>query len=68
MSVSSSRQRRSIPWALMLLGFLAVLDLRVELQLLLEHFTWTSLLAVPLAHPLATAVLVLLPGLWGRYR
>jgi hypothetical protein len=51
-----------------LLGLLALIDLRVELQLLLEHFTWTSLLAIPLAHPLAIAVLLLLPGLWSRCR
>lgn len=60
--------RSAIPWPLVLLGLLALLDLRVELQLLLDHFTWTSLLAVPLAHPLAIAVLVLLPGLWNRCR
>ena len=65
MSNLSSR-RRAIPWALVLLGGLALLDLRVEVLLLLDHFTWTSLLAVPLAHPLAIAVLVVLPGLWRR--
>ena len=64
----SSSSSRSIPWPLLLLAALALLDLRVELQLLLDHFTWTSLLAIPLAHPLAVAVLVLLPGLWGRNR
>jgi hypothetical protein len=51
---------------LVLLGGLALLDLRVEVLLLLDHFTWTSLLAAPLAHPLAIAVLVVLPGLWRR--
>jgi hypothetical protein len=65
---ASSGRRRSIPWPLVLLGLLALIDLRVELQLLLEHFTWTSLLAIPLAHPLAIAVLLLLPGLWSRCR
>jgi hypothetical protein len=50
-----------------LLGLLALLDLRVELQLLLEHFTWSSLLQIPVHHPLAVAVLVLLPSLdWPR--
>jgi hypothetical protein len=67
MSLSTS-QRRSIPWMLVVLGILALVDLRVELLLLLDHFTWTSLLAIPVAHPLAVAVLVLLPGLWSRCR
>jgi hypothetical protein len=41
----------------------ALLDLRVEVQLLLEHFTWSSLAQIPLHHPLAVAVLLLLPSL-----
>jgi len=61
-------QPRSVPWSLVLLGVLAFLDLRVDLQLLLDHFTWTTLLAMALAHPLAIAVLVLIPGLWSRCR
>jgi hypothetical protein len=67
MSVSRS-EPRSIPWTLLLLGILALVDLRIELLLLLDHFTWTSLMAIPLAHPLAIAVLILLPGLWSRCR
>lgn len=58
---------RRLPWVVWLLALLALLDLRVELQLLLEHFTWSSLLQIPVHHPLAVAVLVLLPSLpWPR--
>jgi len=64
----STTGRRRLPLAPLLLGVLALLDLRVEIQLLLDHFTWTSLMAIPLAHPLAIAVLILLPGLWSRCR
>lgn len=46
----------------LLLGLLALWDLRIDLQLLLQHFTWTSLMSMVSAHPLAVAVLVLLPS------
>jgi hypothetical protein len=50
------------------LGLLALLDLRVELQLLLEHFTLAGFGAAIRSHPLAVAVLLLLPSLLQRYR
>ena len=50
-----------IPW---LLALLAVWDLRTELQLLADHLTLTSLVMLPLHHPLAVAVLVCTPSLW----
>ena len=50
----------------MLLGVLAVWDLRVELQLLRDHLTWTSLAAAIWNHPLAVVVLVLLPSMVRR--
>ena len=50
----------------LLLGLLALWDLRTDLHLLLQHFTWTSLIAGITAHPLAVAVLVLLPVLGRR--
>jgi hypothetical protein len=59
---------RRIPWAPLLLAGLALLDLRTELQLLLDHFTWTSLAVIPAQHPLAVTVLLLLPSLLRRYR
>ena len=55
-----------ILWAL--LGALALGDLRVELLLLADHFTFTSFSAALLAHPLAVAVLVLMPSLVRHYR
>ena len=48
------------------LALLALWDLRVELQLLLQHFTWTALRGAVLAHPLAVVVLAILPGLARR--
>ncbi len=50
----------------MLLGVLAVWDLRVELQLLRDHPTWTSLAAGLWNHPLAVVVLLLLPSMVRR--
>jgi len=61
-------RRRRIPLAPLVLALLAVLDLRTEILLLLDHFTWTSLSAIPVHHPLAVMVLVLLPSLLRRYR
>ena len=51
-----------------LLALLALLDLRVELQLLADHFTLTSLAAAIRNHLLATAVLLLFPSLLHHYR
>ena len=51
-----------------LLALLALLDLRVELQLLADHFTLSSLAATVRNHLLATAVLLLLPSLLRHYR
>ena len=59
---------RGFPWVQSFLALLALLDLRVELQLLLDHFTWSSLIQVPVHHPLAVAVLLLLPSLRQRPR
>ena len=52
----------------LLLGLLALLDLRVELQLLADHFTLAALAAAVRSHPLAVAVLLLLPSLLHHYR
>jgi hypothetical protein len=37
------------------------LELRTELQLLVDHFTFASLVEIPRYHPLAIAVLLLTP-------
>jgi hypothetical protein len=52
----------------LLLGLLALLDLRQELLLLADHITLTALMNALRSHPLAIAVLLLLPSLWRRYR
>ena len=51
-----------------LLAALALGDLRVELLLLADHFTVTSFGAALVAHPLAVAVLALMPSLVRHYR
>lgn len=52
----------------LLLGLLALLDLRVELQLLADHFTFAAVGAAVRSHLLAVAVLLLLPSLINHYR
>lgn len=59
---------RVFPWPALALCLLALLDLRIEILLLLDHFTWTSLSLIPIQHPLAVLVLGLTPSLWQRYR
>ena len=63
-----SKGQRRLPLAPLLLALLALLDLRVEIQLLLDHFTWISLVMIPAVHPLATAVLLFLPSMLRRWR
>jgi len=62
------QRRRGFPLMPLILLLLALLDLRVDLQLLVDHFTVSSLAAALLAHPLAVAVLLFSPSLWRRYR
>ena len=47
---------------------LALLDLRVELELLADHFTVTSLIQAIVSHPLAVFALAVQPSLLRRYR
>jgi hypothetical protein len=60
------------PWQLplvpVLLAVLALLDLRAELQLLADHFTFASLMEVPRHHPLAITVLLFTPWMIQRTR
>jgi hypothetical protein len=51
----------------LVLLFLALVDLRVEILLLMDRFTFTSLLHAIRYHWLATAVLLLQPSLWRHY-
>lgn len=63
MSRPRSRRQTGLLW---LLALLALLELRPELQLLWDHFTWTSLTAIPVHHPLPVALLISLPLLRNR--
>ena len=57
-----------ISWLAIALAVLAIVDLRSELQLLLDHFTWSSLWYAMGQHPLAVMVLLLLILLPKRLR
>ena len=61
-------RRRRFPLVPMLLALLALLDLRVELQLLFDHVTLTSLSEAVRNHLLAVMVLMFTPSLLRRYR
>jgi len=60
--------RRLLPLVPILLLLLALADLRVELQLIADHFTFTTLAAAIRTHLLAVSVLLLQPSLWRHYR
>ena len=60
--------RRSMPLVPVGLVLLALLDLRLELRLLADHFTFTAVWFALIHHPLAVTVLLLSPNLWCRYR
>lgn len=59
---------RSQRWVPLLLLVLALLDLRTELRLLLDHVTLTALVFTVRQHTLAVVVLILQPSLWHQYR
>ena len=61
MRLSDGRRRLQLPLIPILLAILALLDLRTELQLLADHFTFASLVEIPRHHPLAIAVPVFTP-------
>ena len=69
-SASPPPRRRRGGWPLipLVLLVLALLDLRVELLLLADHLTLTSLAEAIRSHLLAVAVLLFTPSLWRRYR
>lgn len=52
----------------LLLLLLALADLQIELRLLFDHFTFTTLFTAIRNHWLAVAVLLLQPSLWRHYR
>ena len=65
MPEASRSESRGLP---LLLIVLALVDLRTELLLLLDHFTFTSLFYGIRHHALAVVVLLAAPSLWRRYR
>lgn len=67
-AVIGAPSRRRIPLVPLLLALLALLDLRVELQLLFDHLTLTSLTEAVRTHLLAVMVLLFTPSLLRRYR
>ncbi len=66
----SNRPSRAggVPLVPFLLLLLALLDLETEIRLLLDHFTFTTLIAAIQTHLLASATLILLPSLWRTYQ
>jgi hypothetical protein len=59
---------RKVPAVPLLLLLLALADLRSEFRLLLDHFTFTTLLTAVKSHLLAVTTLVLIPSLWRIYQ
>ena len=53
-------------WLAWMLLILAIYDLRIELQLIADHFTLASLNAAISTHPLAVVVLLIIPLLLVR--
>lgn len=62
----SRPRRRAFPLMPLILLLLALLDLRVDLQLLADHITVTSVAEAVRSHPLAVAVILFTPSLWRR--
>ena len=60
------RRHKQLPVIPLLLAVLALLDLRTEVQLLLDHFTVASLIEIPRHHHLAIAVLACTPWMIQR--
>ena len=65
---SSPLGPRSYQWFPLLLMVLSLWDLKTEIILLADHFTFTGLNYALRHHMLAVVVLVAFPSLWRRYR
>lgn len=59
---------RQVPPIPLLLLLLALVDLKSEIRLLLDHFTFTTLISAVQSHLLAVTILILLPSLWRLYQ
>jgi hypothetical protein len=60
--------KRKVPLIPVLLFVLALADLKSEIRLLLDHFTFTTVVVAIQNHLLAVTIMVLLPSLWNHYR
>ena len=60
--------KRKVPLIPVLLFVLALADLKSEIRLLLDHFTFTIVVVAIQNHLLAVTILFLLPSLWRHYR
>ena len=67
-TTTAAPSRRRSPLVPLILALLALLDLRLELQLLFDHVTLVSLTEAVRNHLLAVMVLILTPSLFRRYR
>ena len=52
---------RKITWIPVFLGLMSIWDLRVEIRLMVENFTFIGLFYAISKHPLAISILFLLP-------
>jgi hypothetical protein len=59
---------RQVPAIPLLLLILSLADLKSEFRLLLDHFTFTTLLVAIQSHLLAVTVLALMPSIWRMYQ
>ncbi len=59
---------RQVPAIPLLLLILSLVDLKSEFRLLLDHFTFTTLLVAIQSHLLAVTVLALMPSIWRMYQ
>lgn len=66
-SIVKTAKQKGERWLPILLAILALADLRTELRLLFEHFTFTALIFAIRHHTLAVLVLMATPSLLRRY-
>ena len=55
-------------WLQILLIILSIYDLRIDLSLLFDFFTWTTFLYTIKEHPLAITVLLIVPNLFNSLK
>ena len=55
-------------WLPIILICLSIYDLRIDLSLLFDFFTWTTVLYTIKEHPLAITVLLIVPNLFNSLK